>query len=158
MNDKDNKISRRGFLTSSLAVTGGLLLGSDAIASALNSDLVPEVVYFNGKIVTLDASGSTVSGVAVKDGKILKVGSSDEIKKLAGSSTRMVDLGGKTVVPGLIDAHCHPMETIYLLERSVGRLPLPTDQISEAGARKHSRVGKEDPKGRVDLCCLRFCD
>ena len=93
--------------------------------------------------------------MAVKDGKILKVGGSDEIKKLAGPSTRLVDLGGKTVVPGLIDAHCHPMETIYLKD-GLGGLPLPTDQIRQAGAGKHSRVGKENSKGRLDLCCLRF--
>ena len=68
----------------------------------------PEAVYFNAKIVTLDAAGSTAGAVAVQDGKVLKLGSADEIKKLAGPSTRLVDLGGKTVVPGLIDAHCHP--------------------------------------------------
>jgi predicted amidohydrolase YtcJ len=115
MGDEDNKINRRRFLkTSSLVAAGGLLLGPDAIASALKNDLVADAVFFNGKIVTLDAAGSTVGAVAVKDGKILKVGPSDEIRKLAGASTHLVDLGGKTVVPGLIDAHCHPMETIMM--------------------------------------------
>ena len=54
--------------------------------------------------------------MAVQAGKVLKVGSADEIKQLAGPSTRMVDLGGKTVVPGLIDAHCHPMEAMMMKE------------------------------------------
>jgi predicted amidohydrolase YtcJ len=117
MRNEDTKISRRGFLkASSIGVAGGLLLGSDVLASTLKNDLAADVVYFNGKIVTLDSVNSTVGAVAVKDGKIVKVGSSDEMKKLAGSSTRLVDLDGKTVVPGLIDAHCHPMETIYLKE------------------------------------------
>ncbi len=115
MKVEDNKITRRGFLkATSMAAAGGLLLGSDSIASGLEDDLRADTVYFNGKIVTLDEAGSTVSGVAVKGGKILRVGSADEMKKLAGPSTRMVDLGGKTVVPGLIDAHCHPMETIMM--------------------------------------------
>jgi predicted amidohydrolase YtcJ len=74
----------------------------------------PDAVFFNGKIATLDAAGSMVSGVAVKDGKIIAVGSSDAMKKLAKPSTKLVDLGGKTVLPGLIDAHCHPMETIMM--------------------------------------------
>ena len=76
----------------------------------------PEVIYWNGKIATLDAKGSTVEAVAVKEGKFVKVGSSEEIKKLAGPTTKMIDLGGKTAVPGLIDAHCHPMEAMMMKE------------------------------------------
>jgi predicted amidohydrolase YtcJ len=74
----------------------------------------PDVIYYNAKIETLDPASSTATAVAVKDGKFLEVGSTDAIKTLAGPSTKMVDLGGKTVVPGLIDAHCHPMETIMM--------------------------------------------
>ncbi|MEI7751111.1 MAG: amidohydrolase [Candidatus Omnitrophota bacterium] len=76
----------------------------------------PDVIYFNGKIATLNAAGSTAEAVAVKDGKFESVGSSDEMKKLAGPATKMIDLGGKTVVPGLIDAHCHPMEAMMMKE------------------------------------------
>ncbi len=76
----------------------------------------PDVIYFNGKIATLDAAGSTAEAVAVKDGKFESVGTSDAIKKLAGPATQRVDLGGKTVVPGLIDAHCHPMEAMMMKE------------------------------------------
>jgi predicted amidohydrolase YtcJ len=97
-------------ITATAAVLGLMLFGFVPATPAAE----PDVVYYNGKIVTLDAAGSTVGGVAVKDSKILKVGSADEMKKLAGTSTRLVDLEGKTVVPGLIDAHCHPMETIMM--------------------------------------------
>lgn len=76
----------------------------------------PDVVYYNGKIVTLDSNESVAGAVAVKDGKFLKIGSTSDIKKLAGSSTRMVDLDGRTTVPGLIDAHCHPMEAMMMKE------------------------------------------
>ena len=76
----------------------------------------PEVIYFNGKITTLDGAGSTAEAVAIKDGKFENVGTSDEMKKLAGPATKMIDLGGKTVVPGLIDAHCHPMEAMMMKE------------------------------------------
>lgn len=74
----------------------------------------PDVIFVNGKIITVDKAGSVVSAVAVKDGKILAVGRDADIRKLAGSSTTIIDLGGKTVVPGLIDAHTHPVETMYL--------------------------------------------
>ena len=133
------------------AVLGLMVAGFAGRAPAAE----PDAVYFNGKIVTLDAAGSTVGAVAVQDGKVLKVGSADEIKKLAGPSTRLVDLGGKTVVPGFIDAHCHPMETIYD-EGGLGGLPLSPDPISQAGACQHSRLGQEDTQGRMDLCGLRF--
>ncbi len=148
MNDKDTKISRRGFLkTSTLAATGGLLLGSDVIASALQGDLIPDVIYCNGKIVTLDAAGSTVGAVAVKDGKILKVGATDEMKKLAGPSTRLVDLGGKTVVPGLIDAHCHPMETIMMKDGWVDARYPACPSVKQALANIAAWI-KHTPKGK----------
>lgn len=155
MSDKHKKISRRDFLkASSVAATGGLLLGPDAFAAALKSDSVPDAVYFNGKIATLDGAGSTVGAVAVKDGKILKVGSSDEMKKLAGTSTRLVDLDGKTVVPGLIDAHCHPMETIYLKEAWVDCRYPQTPSVKQALANIAAWV-KNTPKGEwIYVACV----
>ena len=70
------------------AVLGLMLAGSVSSARADK----PEAIYFNAKIVTLDAAGSTAGAVAVKEGKILKVGSAEAIKQLAGPSTRLVDL------------------------------------------------------------------
>jgi hypothetical protein len=55
----------------------------------------PDVVFLDGKIATLDAKGSFVSAVAVKDGRFVAVGSTKAIRKLAGKSTRIVDLGGR---------------------------------------------------------------
>jgi hypothetical protein len=76
----------------------------------------PDVIYVNARIVTLDAKGTIAEAVAVKDGKFLKVGSAADIKKLTGKTTKIIDLGGKTVVPGLIDAHTHPMEAMMMKE------------------------------------------
>jgi predicted amidohydrolase YtcJ len=155
MSDKDKKIGRRRFLkASSLAATGGLLLGSDLLALALKNDSVADVVYFNGKIATLDTAGSTVGAVAAKDGKILKVGSSDEIKKLAGTSTRLVDLGGKTVVPGLIDAHCHPMETVMMKDGWVDARYPACPSVKQALANIAAWI-KDTPKGKwVFVACV----
>ena len=68
----------------------------------------------------------------MKDGKVLKVGSADEIKKLAGPTTRLIDLGGKTVVPGLIDAHCHPMEAMMMKQTWVDCRYPQTPSVKQA--------------------------
>lgn len=79
---------------------------------AANSD--PDTIFINGKISTLDAANKTATALAVKQGKITHIGDEATIRKLAGTNTRVIDFKGKRVVPGFIDAHCHPMETIYM--------------------------------------------
>jgi predicted amidohydrolase YtcJ len=78
-------------------------------AAAQQVDLnAPELVLINGKILTMDGRSTVAEALAIRDGKILATGSSASIKSLAGATTtRVLDLGGKTVVPGLIDTHAH---------------------------------------------------
>jgi predicted amidohydrolase YtcJ len=66
-----------------------------------------DMVLLNGKIFTSDDHDTVVSALAVQNGKILKRGRTNEIKPLAGENTRVIDLDGKTMVPGFIDAHAH---------------------------------------------------
>jgi predicted amidohydrolase YtcJ len=66
-----------------------------------------DLVLVNGKVITMDAKDSVVEAVAVRSSKIIAVGTTAEIRKLAGLSTRSVDLHGRSVTPGLIDAHLH---------------------------------------------------
>jgi predicted amidohydrolase YtcJ len=79
-----------------------------------------DLVLVNGKIVTVDRDFSVRQAVAIKDGKVLAVGGNDEIRRLTGAGTRVVDLGGRTVIPGLIDSHFHGIRTglTYDLELS----------------------------------------
>ena len=131
-------------------VLGLMVAGFAGRATAVEA----EAVYFNGKIVTLDAAGSTAGAVAVKDGKVLKVGSADEIKKLAGPSTRLVDLGGKTVVPGLIDAHCHPMEAMMMKETWVDCRYPQTPSVKQALI-NIADWAKKTPKGKwIFVACV----
>jgi predicted amidohydrolase YtcJ len=67
----------------------------------------PDTVLLNGKILTLDARSTVALAVAIRDGRVTAVGSSDDIRKLAGPITRVIDLRGRTVIPGLIDSHLH---------------------------------------------------
>ena len=68
-----------------------------------------DTVLVNGKVLTVDSQFSTREAVAVREGKIVAVGSSSEVRKLAGPQTRVIDLQGRTVIPGLIDSHIHAL-------------------------------------------------
>jgi predicted amidohydrolase YtcJ len=76
-----------------------------------------ETVFLHGKILTLDPAGTVVQAVAVKDGRILASGSDAQIRKLAGATTAVVDLQGRTVLPGFIDGHVHPSFAVRMIER-----------------------------------------
>jgi hypothetical protein len=78
------------------------------IQSACNSKKPVDLILFNGKIVTADQNFTIAEAVAVLDGKIQAIGTNKKIRRYAGSGTRIIDLKGKTVIPGLIDSHLHP--------------------------------------------------
>src|SRR5688572_26611815 len=67
----------------------------------------PDTILVNGKVVTVDAAFSIQEALAVREGRIIAVGRSADIRKLAGTGTRTIDLRGRTVIPGLIDSHLH---------------------------------------------------
>lgn len=67
----------------------------------------PDMLMVNGKVLTVDGSFSVAQALAIRSGQIVATGSSESIRRLAGASTRVVDLGGRTVIPGLIDNHTH---------------------------------------------------
>lgn len=66
-----------------------------------------DTIYFNGNVITLDSDELVAEAIAIKDGKILAVGDSTDIISMSGEITRKVNLNGKTLVPGFIDAHSH---------------------------------------------------
>src|SRR5262245_46767249 len=66
-----------------------------------------DLIFTNGRIVTVDERFTIAQAVAVRGERIAAVGSNQEVEKLAGAATRRVDLRGRTVLPGLIDNHMH---------------------------------------------------
>jgi len=84
-----------------------VLAGAVPVLLAAQAQPQPETILFNGKIITVDAKFSYAQAIAISDGKILAVGSNDEIRKLAGAGTRQLDLHDKAVIPGLMDNHLH---------------------------------------------------
>ncbi len=77
---------------------------------ALAAGAPPEAIYVNGRIFTGLGQGPSAQALAVREGRILATGSDASIRALAGPGTRVVDLGGRFLMPGLIDGHLHPLE------------------------------------------------
>jgi len=78
-----------------------------------------DTVLLGGKIVTVDDRFTIAEALAVKGERIVAVGSTADIEKLKGPATRVVDLNGRTVIPGLIDNHAHFMRAAEYWHREV---------------------------------------
>ncbi len=72
-----------------------------------------DIVYTNGKIYTVNEAQPWAEAMAIKDGKLIKLGSAEELKEFIGESTEVVDLEGKFVMPGLVDTHTHPFVSSF---------------------------------------------
>ncbi|RON24505.1 amidohydrolase [Pseudomonas brassicacearum] len=83
-----------------------LLMAAVSFAS-MEAMAATDLVLINGKIFTADRAQPKAQALAVQDGKVLQVGSDAQIKALITPDTKVVDLGGKTLMPGLIDTHSH---------------------------------------------------
>ena len=81
---------------------------------------VADVVYTNGKIYTVDENQPWAEAMAIKDGKFLVVGSTDDVVAVTGDKTEIIDLADQFVMPGLVDTHTHPiisaLDNIYEFE------------------------------------------
>ncbi|MFA7006666.1 MAG: amidohydrolase family protein, partial [Verrucomicrobiia bacterium] len=82
----------------------GALLFSHAASSRVSA---ADTILVGGRIVTLDAQERVAEALAIRDGRIIAVGSSAEVLKLAGDRTEVIKLDGKTVLPGFVESHVH---------------------------------------------------
>lgn len=83
-----------------------VVLAMSALAG-FSQQSAPDLVLFNGKIFTSDAAHPYVQALAIRGERIAAAGEDGEIRKLAASRTKQIDLGGRTVIPGINDAHNH---------------------------------------------------
>src|SRR5712692_4664139 len=74
---------------------------------AVHHALAADLLLINGRVLTMDAHDSVAQAVAVRDGKIVAVGTNAEVEPLAGAATQVIDLDGRTAMPGLTDCHVH---------------------------------------------------
>ena len=73
----------------------------------LHHALSADLLLSHGRVLMMDAHNTVAQAVAVKDGKIMAVGANPQIEPLAGASTEVIDLDGRTAIPGLADCHVH---------------------------------------------------
>ena len=99
---------------------GVLFVAAAALwSNAGSAQTVADTLLVNGKIVTVDDRFSIAEALAIRNERIIAVGSTAEIEKLKGPTTRVVDVGGRTVIPGLIDNHAHFMRAAEYWHREV---------------------------------------
>lgn len=103
-----------------LTVSTGILALIWTSFPALSADKAPaDVIYFGGDIVTINDAQPTVQAVAVKEGKILATGTLDDLTAAnKGDGTKLIDLSGKTMLPGFIDPHSHFLNGMALEDQA----------------------------------------
>ncbi len=90
-----------------LQAAGLLVLALLSLSAAAQGAGTADTILINGKIATVDDRFTMAQALAIKDRRIIASGSNDAVRKHAGASTKVIDLKGRTVVPGLIDNHSH---------------------------------------------------
>ena len=94
-------------------------------------------VLLNGKILTVNTRFPTAEAVAILDGRIVSAGTSSDLRRMAGAKARLIDLEGRTVIPGLVDSHMHAIRAALSFSTEVNwigtrSLPEALDRIRDA--------------------------
>ena len=111
-----------------------------------NTNLSPDLVLFNGRIITNDSAFKIVEAMAVCDDKICAMGGNTDIRKLAGPQSNQIDLQGRMVIPGLIDTHTHALNWARSVIRDEVDLSYPkVSRIEEVAKLIAERAGKLKP-------------
>lgn len=103
------RLQTSAFRAVSTAVFATFLLAAASQSAFTADDEFADIVFKNGRIYTVDPARSVKQALAVTGNTITAVGRDAEIEALVGPDTRVIDLGGKFVLPGLIDTHSHPI-------------------------------------------------
>lgn len=113
-------------------LTSSLIICTQVVSAQAIPDILieyPDLIIHNGKIITVDDHeynsnpGTIVQAMSVRDGKVLTLGSNSDVLALRGPDTEVVDLEGKTVLPGFVNNHHHPQGSTEDLAREMFDLP-----------------------------------
>ena len=141
--------SRREFMGLSGTGIAGLIGAAwpGAVLAQSGSPQEPDLAVINAKIYTVDAIAPTAQAFAVKAGRFVAVGSTEDVKSLIGKRTQVFDAAQMTIVPGFIDAHNHAPGAVLLYEVLVGN-PYEVEFVTIASIIEKLRArARETPSG-----------
>ncbi|OFV99735.1 MAG: hypothetical protein A3F68_02420 [Acidobacteria bacterium RIFCSPLOWO2_12_FULL_54_10] len=121
---------KKSLVFTMLAVVG-LFWGSGLLQAQQQA---PDTILYNGKIVTVNNHevnanlGAIAQALAIREGKVLAVGTDADLRRLAGANTKSIDLKGRTVTPGFIVTHDHPQDWNSLNEKIIRKV-IPSDDV-----------------------------
>jgi predicted amidohydrolase YtcJ len=124
-----------------LRFAAALVVCAVLLASGAATAQTADTILFNGKILTVDQDFSVRQALAIDRGRVLASGTSAAMKKLAGNKARLIDLGGRTVIPGLTDGHIHGIRAALTFGTEVNWIGVPTlkealEKIRQAAVQK----------------------
>lgn len=141
-----NHLSRRA------AIISGALAAAFARPAAAQADTSADYVFTNGFIYTVDARDSVHQALAVRDGRIVYVGTSKGARTFAGKATKVVDLGGKMLMPGLHDGHVHEMAGGQgLLSCDLKYAAMTVEEMREIIQKYLDETADQEPDGWVSV-------
>ncbi|MEE2822634.1 MAG: amidohydrolase family protein [Acidobacteriota bacterium] len=135
----------RSYVSLVFHVSVSLLFGTGILWSQLPPDVAKygyaDTIFVNGKVVSMDdisnstSPGNIYQGIAVKHDKIMKLGTTQEIRSVAGPDTQVFDLKGRTIIPGIIESHSHMYgRAVQLLDRLGFKYPPENVYMARATA------------------------
>src|SRR5262252_7848870 len=122
------------------------------VAPCFAAEAPADRVFINGTIFTADGKNSIAEAVAIRDGRIVFVGGNEAAKPFIGASTKVTDLKGGFLMPGLVDGHLHPLEAGLKLQKC----SLDYESLTTAELQKHvqaclDKTKNEEPDGWLEV-------
>ena len=129
------------------------LLGiSLLVAACLAADAPADRVYRNGTVFTADAQNSIVQAVAIRDGRIVYVGSNEGVVRFIGPSTKVTDLKSGFLMPGVVDGHMHPLEAGLKLQKcSLNYEPITVAELQLRVQACLDKTKSQEPGGWLEV-------
>ena len=139
-----NAASRRNFLkymgVAATSVFAASVMESRTALAAASADGSADVIFKGGTILTMNKENARAEAIAIRGDTILGVGTAEDMQALSGSKTRIVDLGGRTLMPGLIDPHMH--STFVVLDDWIDVSPMATPTFKDVWLQLKAGVDK----------------